>query len=138
MVKNYISSFIISGEPLPIKQDEQSWLMRQPSPEEMLDGVSAFRLTYNKVMNDTQLIDRAENDEALKNEATYRGLISKTMYMLPLLIQDHEGEQLYNVLDSESLDEFEEFAKNNPDILVVWSEKYLEYMAMSDETVKKK
>lgn len=134
----YSTNFIINNEKLTVTLNDRKWLLRQPTIEENLSGIDAYQLGYDHVIKDERLKSIAGNEDNLIIQARKRGLVSRSIYMLPLLLQDKNGEQLYNVYDKVSLNEFEQFCGNNPDVLEVWTLGFFDLMSMSDNDVKKK
>jgi hypothetical protein len=81
--------------------------MRQPTPEEVADGDSAARLAREAVLADSRLRELARNEDAHRREADIRATAARVIYLLPLLLQDDDGQPAFNVHDAGSMADFE-------------------------------
>ncbi len=108
MDNKYIGHLATNGSAVPFETaDGRKWHLRQPMPDEAADGDSAYRLMYNRVLKDKRLEMLAEDHDAHLREAGIRAAAAEVAYLLPVLLQDEDGQPAYNVLDDSSLAEFE-------------------------------
>jgi len=131
------SDFIINNRKLTIHgPDDQVWLMRQPTVDELMDAHSAYEIGYEKVIKNEWLGEFADKDDSLLvSQAVKRGRHSEAMYIMPFLIQDESGQDLFNMYDEKSRQDFQEKEKS---ILILWNDAWVKIASLSDEDVKKK
>ena len=130
------TDFIINNRKLPIHLGDKSWLMRQPTIEERLDAQSAHEVAYNKFMENERLHDGLDKaDPIILRQAAKRGLIAEVGYMLPILLQDKNGKDLFDVYDLVSMEEYD---KSEPADVEAWNNAYFEINFFTDDEVKKK
>lgn len=136
MSNDYLTSFIVNASKVTFTTtDGRVWKMRQPAPEEAGDGDSAYRLAYNRIINDPRLKDLAGSEDALKKEAHIRGSAAEAVYMLPLLLENENGEKPFDVFNETSLKAFEELPA---EVVVEMSRVYWEFLQQAIAEAKKK
>jgi len=103
-----LTEFIVQNGRVPVEGPAgEEWYLRQPMPEELADGKSAYRVAYDRVMNDRRLRDLAGNEANLKREANKRGAAAELVYMLPLLLEDEGSAPVFDIADAESMEAYD-------------------------------
>ena len=103
----YQSNFIIEARRVSFEAGGRRYWMRQPTPEEAADGDSAYRLAYQRVLDDKRLVSLAGDEKAIEREARIRAAASEALYLIPLLLEDEDGAAAFDVFDPDSMAEFE-------------------------------
>ena len=131
------SDFIINNRKLTIDgPNGEKWLMRQPTGDELEDAHSAYEMGYEKVIKNEWLAEIADEDDSLLvKQAVKRGRHSEALYIIAILIQDAEGQDLFNMYDKKSR---ESFQQDYREAMPLWVDAYYEIISLTVEDVKKK
>jgi len=132
---DYMEKFIIEAGKVKFSTDDgRKWQMRQPTPEEASNALSAFRLTRESVLGDGRLRSLG-SEAALKKEAAVRANTAQALYLIPLLLEDEAGQPVFDVFDPASMAEFE---ATPPEILNVWLRTFWGPVIVAIQEAKKK
>ena len=107
-MSDYIEKFITEADAVKFTTpDGRRWQMRQPTPEEASNALSAYRLAEERILSDRRLAGLAADQAALEREARTRAMTAQAIYLLPMLLLDEHGQAAFDVFDQASMDEFE-------------------------------
>lgn len=132
---DYLEKFIIEAGKIKFETpDGRKWQMRQPSPEEASNALSAYRLTQESVLQDDRLRSLT-SETKLRREANARAATAQALYLVPLLLEDETGQPVFDVFDKASMAEFE---ATPVEILNVWLKIFWGPVTQAIKEAKKK